>query len=128
MARCCAYLRLEVRLYPLRRSTRRKGRIPTAGHSSSPEDAAFFTSSGPPALRILACTSGSLDRPQEKILLLRSPTNAIYVPDRGKPFGHLLWVRDGTLMAQPFDPEQGQTTGEPVERGGRSRLRMTPAG
>jgi serine/threonine protein kinase/Tol biopolymer transport system component len=55
---------------------------------------------------------GSLDRPREKALLLRSPTNAIYVPDRGKPFGHLLWVRDGTLMAQPFDPEQDQTTGE----------------
>jgi hypothetical protein len=55
---------------------------------------------------------GSLDRPHEKALLLRSPTNAIYVPDRGKPFGHLLWVLDGTLMAQPFDPEQDQTTGE----------------
>ena len=40
---------------------------------------------------------GSLDGPREKALLLRSPTNAIYVPDRGKPFGHLLWVRDGTL-------------------------------
>jgi serine/threonine protein kinase/Tol biopolymer transport system component len=55
---------------------------------------------------------GSLDRPREKVLVLRSPTNAIYVPDRGKPFGHLLWVLDGTLMAQQFDPEQDQTTGE----------------
>jgi tRNA A-37 threonylcarbamoyl transferase component Bud32 len=55
---------------------------------------------------------GSLDRPGEKAFLLRSPTNAIYVPERGKPFGHLLWVRDGTLMAQPFEPEQDQTTGE----------------
>jgi Tol biopolymer transport system component len=57
---------------------------------------------------------GSLDRPQEKIRVLRAPTNAIYAPDRNKPVGHLFWVRDGTLMAQPFDPEQGQTTSEPV--------------
>ncbi len=58
---------------------------------------------------------GSLDGPSQKSLLLRVPTNAIYAPDRGKASGHLLWVRDGTLMAQPFDPAQGQTTGEPVD-------------
>jgi Tol biopolymer transport system component len=55
---------------------------------------------------------GSMDKPQEKVLVLRSPTNAVYVSDRGKRFGHLLWVLDGTLMAQPFDPEQDQITGE----------------
>jgi Tol biopolymer transport system component len=69
-----------------------------------------------------------LDRPQEKIRLLASLANAVYAPDRSKPFGHLLWVRDGTLMAQAFDVEQGQTTGEPltvaegVAFGGQSRL------
>jgi hypothetical protein len=57
---------------------------------------------------------GSLDRPLEKGLLLQSPTNAVYAPDRGKPFGHLFWVRDGTLMAQAFDPEQARTTSEPI--------------
>ena len=57
---------------------------------------------------------GSLDQPQEKIRLLSSPTNAVYAPDRSKLFGHLLLVRDGTLMAQPFDVGQGQTTGESV--------------
>jgi Tol biopolymer transport system component len=57
---------------------------------------------------------GSLADPREKTLLLRSPTNAIYVPDRGTSFGQLLSVRDGTLMARPFDPELGRTTGEPV--------------
>jgi Tol biopolymer transport system component len=57
---------------------------------------------------------GSLDRPQDKLLVLRSPTNAVYAPDRSKQSGHLLWVRDGTLMAQSFDPEKGQTTGEPL--------------
>ena len=57
---------------------------------------------------------GSLDRPQEKIRLLGSPTNAVYALGRDKPFGHLLWVRDGTLLAQPFDLEKGQITGEPL--------------
>jgi eukaryotic-like serine/threonine-protein kinase len=28
--------------------------------------------------------------------------------------GHLLFVRDGTLLAQPFDPEQAAPSGEPV--------------
>jgi Tol biopolymer transport system component len=46
--------------------------------------------------------------------VLRSSTNAVYAPDRSKPFGHLLWVQDGTLMAQPFDLEQAHTTSEPV--------------
>ena len=50
----------------------------------------------------------------QKTVVLRAPTNAIYVPNRGAPSGQLLWVRDGTLVAQPFDPEQDQTTGEPV--------------
>jgi Tol biopolymer transport system component len=57
---------------------------------------------------------GSLDAPGQKTFLLRSPTNAVYATDRSKPLGQLLWVRDGTLLAQAFDPEQGKTTGEPV--------------
>ena len=57
---------------------------------------------------------GSLDRPDQKTLVLRSPTNAIYVPNRGALSGQLLWVRDGTLVAQAFDPQVGQTSGEPV--------------
>jgi Tol biopolymer transport system component len=28
--------------------------------------------------------------------------------------GHLLFVRDGTLLAQPFDAERGEASGEPV--------------
>jgi len=57
---------------------------------------------------------GSLDRPQEKIRVLGSATNAVYAPHRSNPSGHLLWVKDGTLMAQSFDLERAQTTGEPV--------------
>jgi serine/threonine protein kinase len=71
---------------------------------------------------------GSLDRAQEKVRVIRSSTNAIYAPDRSERSGHLLWVRDGTFMAQPFAPEQGRTVGEPVALaegvgfGERSRL------
>jgi Tol biopolymer transport system component len=58
---------------------------------------------------------GSLDRPQEKIRLLSSPTNAVYASDRDKQSGHLFWVReDKALMTQPFDAEKGKLTGEPV--------------
>jgi eukaryotic-like serine/threonine-protein kinase len=57
---------------------------------------------------------GSLDRPQEKIRLLSSATNAVYASDRGKQSGHLFWVRDGALMAQPFDPDEAQLQGEAI--------------
>jgi serine/threonine protein kinase/Tol biopolymer transport system component len=57
---------------------------------------------------------GSLDRPDEKTRLFSSPTNAVYAPDRRERSGHLLWVRDGTLMAQPFDVETGVMAGVPV--------------
>jgi serine/threonine protein kinase len=57
---------------------------------------------------------GSLDRPQEKTRLLTSSTNAVYSADQDQPSGHLFWVRDGVLMAQPFDAERGQLKGEAV--------------
>jgi eukaryotic-like serine/threonine-protein kinase len=58
-------------------------------------------------------TLGSLDHPKEKTQLLISATNAVYAPDRDKLSGHLLWVRDGMLMAQTFDAKHGQLRGEP---------------
>jgi Tol biopolymer transport system component len=39
----------------------------------------------------------------------RSDTGAAYAPS-----GHLLFIRDATLFAQPFDPVRLQLTGEPV--------------
>ncbi len=51
---------------------------------------------------------GSLDRPQQKTRLLKSPTAAIFVPAaKGGP-ARLLWVDNGTLLARPFDVERGQ--------------------
>ena len=51
---------------------------------------------------------GSLDS-KERTLLLNASSNALYSPP-----GYLLYHREGTLMAQPFDAERIQLTGEPV--------------
>lgn len=53
----------------------------------------------------------SLDGKENK-LLFSSPSNAIYAS------GHLLYVRDNTLMAQQFDPSSGQLQGEAVPLNG----------
>ncbi len=59
-----------------------------------------------------AVYAGSLDS-KERVRLFASDTSATYVgPASG--VGHLLFVRGQTLMAQPFDPERLQTSGEAV--------------
>jgi eukaryotic-like serine/threonine-protein kinase len=45
---------------------------------------------------------------RENRMLLRSLANAIYAS------GHLLYLRDTNLVAQPFDPDRGELRGEPV--------------
>ena len=50
---------------------------------------------------------GSLDNDVRKFLLPGS-TSAAYEP------GYLLFVRAGTLFAQPFDPARAELTGDPV--------------
>jgi len=54
---------------------------------------------GATEFQIYAGTLGSTDR----TLLLRGVTDARYAPPRAGRSGSLLYVRDGTLMAQPFD-------------------------
>jgi eukaryotic-like serine/threonine-protein kinase len=49
---------------------------------------------------------GSLDSPESK-LLVQSDAGAMYA------LGYLLFLRDRSLMAQPFDPEKLQLFGEP---------------
>jgi eukaryotic-like serine/threonine-protein kinase len=53
----------------------------------------------------------SLDGKDNK-LLFTSPSNAIYAS------GHVLYVRDNTLMAHPFDGSSGQLQGEAVPLNG----------
>jgi serine/threonine protein kinase len=55
---------------------------------------------------------GSLDGPQP-IRLLADQSNAVYVPPIApQTSGHLLFRREGTLMAQPFDPDRLRLDGE----------------
>ncbi|MBI4460255.1 MAG: PD40 domain-containing protein, partial [Acidobacteria bacterium] len=65
----------------------------------------FSISSGRPEIQGIYV--GSLDS-KEKTRVLGEYSNAAYVPP-----GYLLFVRQGTLMAQPFDAKKLQLTGEP---------------
>jgi Tol biopolymer transport system component len=61
--------------------------------------------------------AGSLDRkpgeqPNER--LLANPFGAVYVPAADSGIGRLLFLRESTLMAQPFDPVRLELTSEPV--------------
>jgi len=56
---------------------------------------------------------GSLDRPGEGSRLVASPVG-VYVPERGKYPGYLLWLRQGTPTVQAFDPVRGELSGEAV--------------
>jgi hypothetical protein len=65
---------------------------------------------------------GSLDAKPEQQSTRRLLTNAfgaVFVPamGRGSSDGHLLFTRDGSLMAQPFDLRRGEAAGEPVSLG-----------
>ncbi len=51
---------------------------------------------------------GDLDDGAER-LVVRANSNVAYVPQ-----GYLLYVRDGVLLAHPFDAENAQTTGDPA--------------
>jgi Tol biopolymer transport system component len=53
--------------------------------------------------------AGALDSRELK-LVLKTHSNAIYVPT-----GHLFFWREGALLAQPFDADKLQLTGEPVQ-------------
>jgi len=50
-----------------------------------------------------------IDNPKASIDLLTANSNALYSPS-----GHLLFHRDGTLLAQAFDPDKLVLSGEPV--------------
>ena len=52
---------------------------------------------------------GSLDSPESKRILAASDSQAVYA----KP-GYLLFLRQGVLLAQPFDLKKMELTGEPL--------------
>jgi serine/threonine protein kinase len=69
----------------------------------------FFVFSGKPAIR--GVYTGSLDSKQTK-LLLNTDRMAAYTDADGRGAGRLLFLREGTLMSQPFDPRAMQLAGE----------------
>ena len=54
---------------------------------------------------------GSLDG-GKPVRLVTSLSSGLYAPPRGQHSGHLLWVRDDDLFAQPLDFAAGKLTGE----------------
>ena len=71
------------------------------------------SSSEPGASGIYA---GTLDTPpdaQDLTRILSVQQNALYAPDPGTDRGHLFFMRDRVLVAQPFDPSTLALTGEP---------------
>jgi Tol biopolymer transport system component len=59
---------------------------------------------------------GSLDAApeQQSTQMLVPGFNPMYVPSSATQLGSLLFVREGSLLAQPFDPERLALVGEPV--------------
>jgi eukaryotic-like serine/threonine-protein kinase len=81
-----------------------------------PDGRHFLYSVGAP-LGARSVVVGSLDatpEAQEASLLLKTDFGANFVPaTEGSTEGHLLFLEDGTLLAQPFDAASLKTRGEP---------------
>jgi eukaryotic-like serine/threonine-protein kinase len=60
---------------------------------------------------------GSLDakpQDQDRKRLLPGPFGVLYAPSADPALGYVLFVRETTLMVQPFDTRRLQLTGQPV--------------
>ena len=70
--------------------------------SSNPENTATYVSS-----------IDERDGANGRKRLLNSTSNLLYSEDGSSGRGHLLFVRDGKLWAQPFEPNSGELSGSP---------------
>jgi dipeptidyl aminopeptidase/acylaminoacyl peptidase len=69
----------------------------------------------------------SLERPQEKVLVLRGILpGAAYSPAHGKHPEYVYWLRQRTLMAQPFDSKQERVSGDAVPVPGAEAISLAP--
>ena len=68
----------------------------------------------------------SLERPQDKTQVLETSTAAAYSPAHGKHPAYLYWVRQQTLLAQPFDTEHAQFSGDAVPVPGAHIVALAP--
>jgi Tol biopolymer transport system component len=57
---------------------------------------------------------GTLDKPKDKVRLVTTNSNGIYVPRGGRQSGHLFWIRNGALVAQAFEAATGRVSGDIV--------------
>jgi eukaryotic-like serine/threonine-protein kinase len=57
---------------------------------------------------------GTMDKRQDKVRLVTTTSNGIYVPRGRSQSGHLFWMRNGALMAQAFEPAPGRLIGETI--------------
>jgi Tol biopolymer transport system component len=57
---------------------------------------------------------GTMERPQDRTRVIPSDFNGVYSPGLDQRSGHLLWLRNGALVAQPFDVEHLSLSGEAV--------------
>ena len=81
-----------------------------------PDDRHFIYMAASNQVENSAIYLASLDSPTDRKLLVRTTYNAVYAPppndERGRRRGHLLFMREGTLMAQPFDEKRLELAGE----------------
>ncbi len=58
--------------------------------------------------------AAALDEPQGRSRILSTDHKALYSPPLGNHPGYLLWLREQTLLAQPFDAAKLTLAGEPI--------------
>jgi eukaryotic-like serine/threonine-protein kinase len=68
----------------------------------------------------------SLERPTDKIRILETSMAAAYSLAHGEHPAYLYWVRQQTLLAQPFDLERAQFSGEAVPVPGAHIIALAP--
>jgi Tol biopolymer transport system component len=85
-------------------------RSENAHHAASflPDGRHFLFTVGSAQEKTTGVYVASLDAPEERRRLLPGTKRVVYSS------GHLLFVRDGTLVAQPFDTKRLEVSGEPV--------------
>jgi len=58
--------------------------------------------------------ASSLRHPEQRKQIVRTSAKAVYVPPRGAHPGYLLWLQGQTLVAQRFNADSLELTGDPV--------------
>src|SRR5262249_13535197 len=72
----------------------------------------YFIESGDPSVE--GVYAASLENPEQRVLVLKAQTKAIYTEPAMAGTQYLLWQREQTLFAQRFDPGKLRLEGDPV--------------